>query len=214
VFLVVMGIIFSLIMTSPGGAEASLRFVFGNVFTAFILMIITPLITMRLLAEEQQSGTIELLLTSPVRDWEVVLGKFLASLVLYLAMLLLTGYYVVILKSFGNPDWGPIASTYIGLALLGGSLLSLGLLTSAITQNQIIAAVAGFGLILALLMAQFVADMAKPPLSTFLAQLALFEHYFDFLSGVVDTRDVVYYLSVTVGGLFLTTQVLGMRRWR
>ncbi|MBC7224976.1 MAG: ABC transporter permease subunit, partial [Anaerolineae bacterium] len=86
-FLVVMGIIFSIIMTNPGGAEASLRFVFGNVFTAFILMIITPLITMRLLAEEQRLGTLELLLTSPVRDWEVVLGKFLASLIFYVVML-------------------------------------------------------------------------------------------------------------------------------
>jgi len=214
VFLVVMGIIFSIIMTNPGGAEASLRFVFGNVFTAFILMIITPLITMRLLAEEQRSGTMELLLTAPVRDWEVVLGKFLASLILYLVMLAFTGYYVVILKLYGNPDWGPIMATYIGLLLLGASLLSLGLLTSAMTQNQIVAAVAGFGLILALLMAQFLAELAKPPLSTFLNQLALFQHYFDFLKGVVDTKDVVYYLSVTAAGLFLTTQVLQIRRWR
>ena len=214
VFLVVMGIIFSIIMTNPGGAEASLRYVFGNVFTAFILMIITPLITMRLLAEEQRVGTLELLLTSPVRDWEVVLGKFLASVFLYVVMLALTGYYVVILKLYGNPDWGPIATTYIGLLLLGAALLSLGVLTSAITQNQIIAAVAGFGLILGLLMAQFLAESAKPPLSTFLTELALFQHYFDFLKGVVDTKDVVYYLSVTAAGLFLTTQVLQIRRWR
>jgi len=215
-FLIIMGLIFSLIITSPSpwGAEASLRFVFGNVFTAFILMIITPLLTMRLLAEEQRSGTLELLLTSPVRDWEVVLGKYLAALGLFVGLLVMTIPYPIILKLLDNPDPGPMFSAYLGLLLVGSSLLSLGVFTSTLTRNQIVAAVLGFGLILVLVLAEFLSGYARGPLGNFLSYLGIFNHYFDFLKGIVDTRHVIYYLSVTVAGLFLATRSLETRRWK
>ncbi|HEY64846.1 MAG TPA: ABC transporter permease subunit [Caldilineae bacterium] len=213
-YLVVMGILFSLIVAGQPGAEASLRFVFGNVFSAIILIIIGPLLTMRLLAEEQRSGTIELLLTAPVRDWEVVVGKYLAGYFVFLAMLVPTLVYPLLIERFGDPDHGVFISTYIGLALLGMALLALGLLTSAMTQNQIVAAFLGLGLILVLTFLQFLATIVSGPLAGVLSYLGLFNHFFDFLRGVIDTRDVVYYLSVTAGALFLTTQVLGARRWR
>jgi ABC-2 type transport system permease protein len=214
VFLLVMGIVFSLVLTNPAGAEASLRYTFGNLIAALNLMVITPLITMRLLAEETSRGTIELLLTSPLREWEIVLGKFVASLGLYLVMLALTGFHVLFLTLYGNPDWGTMLSSYLGMALAGSALLSLGLLASALTQNQIIAAVTGFGMILVLLLAQFLANITSPPISTALDQIALFQHYFDFLKGMVDSRHILYYLSLTAAGLFLATQVLRSRRWQ
>ncbi len=213
-YLVVMGLLFSLVVAGRPGAEASLRFVFGNVFSAIILIIVGPLLTMRLLAEEQRSGTIELVLTSPVRDWEVVLGKYLAGLAVFLTMLIPTVIYPVLIDHFGNPDRGVFLTTYIGVILLGMALLSLGLLTSAVTQNQIVAAFLGLGLILLLTFAEFLASVVGDPFSDILSYLGLFSHFFDFLRGIIDTRDVVYYLSVTVGALFLTTQILGTRRWR
>ncbi len=213
-YLVVMGILFSLIVAGRPGAEASLRFVFGNMFSAIILIIVGPLLTMRLLAEEQRSGTIELLLTSPIRDWEVVLGKYLAGCVVFLAMLIPTLVYPLLIERFGNPDHGMFVTTYVGVTLLGMAILALGLLTSAVTQNQIVAAFLGLGLILVLTFTQFLATVVSGPLADVLTYLGLFSHFFDFLRGIIDTRDVVYYLSVTIGALFLTTQILGTRRWR
>ena len=213
-YLVVMGVIFSLIIAARPGAEASLRFVFGNAFSAIILIIVGPLLTMRLLAEEQRSGTIELVLTSPVRDWELVVGKYLAGLTVFLAMLLPTLIYPLLIDRFGNPDRGTFLTTYLGVILLGMALLALGLLTSAMTQNQIVAAFLGLGLILLLTFAEFLASVVGDPFSGILSYLGFFSHFFVFLRGIIDTRDVIYYLSVTVGALFLTTQVLGMRRWR
>ena len=213
-YLVVMGLIFALIVAGQPGAEASLRFVFGNAFSALILIIIGPLLTMRLLAEEQRTGTIELLLTAPVRDWEVVIGKYLASCIVFLAMVAPTGVYPVFIERFGNPDRALFFSTYLGLILLGAAILALGLLTSAVTQNQIIAAFLGLGLTLLMTFTEFLASVVGAPLSSVLSYLGLFHHFFDFLRGIVDTRDLVYYLSVIIGALFLTTQVLTARRWR
>ncbi|MFB0535158.1 MAG: ABC transporter permease [Anaerolineae bacterium] len=212
-FLLVMGILFALFIINPGGAEASMVFFFGSIFSVFFLLLITPLLTMRLLAEEQHSGTIELLLTSPVRDWEVVLGKFLASWMLFAAMLVLTLYYPFLLERFGNPDWGPIASGYLGFLLMGGALLSVGVLTSSLTQNQIVAAFLGVVINLLLLLCLFVSDFAGP-LSGFVSYLSTLTHLIDLIKGVVDTKDVIYYLSVIAVCLFLATRSLETRRWR
>jgi ABC-2 type transport system permease protein len=213
-FLVVMGLLFALVVGSQPGAEASLRFVFGNVFSAIILIILGPLLTMRLLAEEQRSGTIELILTAPVRDWEVVVGKYLAGCVVYLAMLVPTLVYPLLVMRFGNPDPALFFSTYLGLILIGMAILALGVLTSAVTQNQIVAAFLGLALILVLTFSEFLSTAAGEPFAGVLSYLGLFSHFFDFLRGIIDTRDVVYYLSVTVGALFLATQALATRRWR
>ncbi|MCD6290331.1 MAG: ABC transporter permease [Anaerolineae bacterium] len=213
-YLVVMGILFSLIVAGQPGSEASLRFVFGNVFSVIILIIVGPLLTMRLLSEEQRSGTLEILLTAPVRDWEVVVGKYLASCIVFVAMLAPTVVYPLLLERFDNPDHGTFIATYIGVILLGMAILALGLLTSALSQNQIVAAFLGLGLILVLTFVQFLASVTSGILASTLTYLGLLSHFFDFLRGIVDTRDIVYYLSVASGALFITTQLLGTRRWR
>ncbi len=213
-FLVSMGLMFSLVITDPRGTEASLRAVLGNVFCAMVLTITAPLLTMRLLAEEQRSGTMELLLTAPVRDWEVVVGKYLSALTVYAAVLLLTGVYPLILGWIGTPDPLPLLTAYLGLFLLGAALLAIGVFGSSLTQNQIVAAVVSFGIILVLLLLQFASTLLGPAAGQALVYLGVYSHFFDFLRGIVDTKDVLYYLSVVVGFLFLATRVLESRRWR
>lgn len=208
--LAIFGYFFSVVLFLS--KQASLRQLFSSV--TIILVFVMPLLTMRLLAEEHRSGTIELLLTSPVRDWEVVVGKFLAGFALYMLMLVPTLYYALVLEIFGNPDWGPIFTVYLGLLLMGGALLSLGTFTSALTSNQIVAAILGVGLILILWLIPAASQFVNPPLSTILTYMGLSSHFFDFTKGVIDTRDVVFYLSVIAGALFLTTRVLETRRWR
>ena len=137
--------------------EASLSNFFQG--ATFLLIPLAPALTMRLLAEEQKLGTIELLLTSPVRDWEVILGKYLASLVFLLFLLSLTSYYVILLLVFATPDPGPIYSGYLGLVLYGMAALAVGILTSTLTSNQIIAAVVGIGILVVLYATSFIGDV-------------------------------------------------------
>ncbi len=211
-FLLISGVLFSLILNST--MDASLRGTFSNI--TFIMILIAPVLTMKLLAEEQRMGTLELLLTSPVHDWEVVVGKFLGSLILFAVMLLApTLLYVVLLAAFGNPDYGPILSGYLGVLLLGGAFLSIGVLSSSLTQNQV---VAGFvGIVLLLLM--WISDalsriVGGGALGDALTYLSITRHYDDFLRGVIDTQNIIYPLSVIAVALFIATQVLQTRRWR
>lgn len=214
IYLGVMGILFSVLVAGRPGAEASLRYMFGNAFSALILVISGPLITMRQIAEEKRSGTIELLLTAPVRVWEVVLGKYLAVCAVYAIMLAATAIYPFWLTRFGRPDTGVLLTTYLGAWLLGMAVLALGLLTSALTQSQALAAFLGIGLGLVLTFGETVARAFPSPVASALASLGLFSHFFDFLRGVIDTRDLVYYLSVIACALFLTVRALEARRWR
>jgi ABC-2 type transport system permease protein len=209
-FLAIMGFFFSLIVYYT--REASLRGVFANM--AVTLLFVTPALTMRLLAEEQRSGTIELLLTLPVRDWEVVLGKFLAGLGVYGVMLALTVYYPLLMISLGNPDRGAIIGGYVGLALLGATFLSIGLFTSSLSRNQVVAALLAFGAMLILWLVDVAGSLFGPPVGDVVAYLSMSAHYFDFLRGIVDTKDVIFYLSATAGFLFLSVQMLQLRRWR
>jgi ABC-2 type transport system permease protein len=209
-FLVIAGYFFYFILYYS--QEATLRYLFNNLTT--ILLFVAPILSMRLLAEEQRSGTIELLLTAPVRDWEVVLGKWAAALAFWLVMLLPTLLYPFFLSRFGDPDWFPIITGYLGIILLGGVLLALGTLTSALTQNQVVAAVLGIGLTILLWLIGAAGDFAGSSLSGFFQYLALSTHFYDLTRGVVDTKNLIYYLSVIVAALFLATRVLESRRWR
>ncbi|MFQ5860378.1 MAG: ABC transporter permease [Dehalococcoidia bacterium] len=179
-----------------------------------ILIFLAPVMTMRLLSEEQKLGTLELLLTAPIRDWEVVLGKFLASLAFLLSALALTLYYVVLIYFFGDPDSGIIFSGYLGLIFYGATALSVGLLTSSFTSNQIVAAVVGFSILLLLTVTDLAANVVSGPVATFLRQLSLTAHFDDFSRGVIDVGNVVYYVSVILVFLFLTIRSLETRRWR
>ena len=181
---------------------------------SFILILLAPAMTMRLLAEEQKLGSLELLLTSPVRDWEVVLGKFLASIVFFLATLSLTLYYVLLLYAFGDPDSGPVWSGYLGVILYGSAALSIGLLASSITNNQIIALVVGFGILLILTLLEQASELVDGVGATALSHASMGSHLDDFSRGIVDSRHIVYYITVIIVFLFLTIRSLESRRWR
>ncbi len=182
--------------------------------TPFLLILLAPAMTMRLLAEEQKLGTIELLLTSPVRDWEVVLGKFAASFVFFVATMSLTLYYVVLLYAFGDPDSGPIWSGYLGLILYGSTALSIGLLASSLTNNQIVSLVVGLGILLVLTLIEQASRLLDGVWATLLSQIGLTTHLEDFYRGVIDTTHIVYYITFTMVFLFLTVRSLETRRWR
>lgn len=210
VFLLISGYLFSLILIQT--QQASMDGLFFNV--TVVLIFIAPLLTMRLLADEQKTGTLEILLTAPVRDWEVVLGKYMAAMGLFLLMLVATLYYPFILwRIGGNPDWGPILSGYLGLILLSSAMIAIGTLTSAVTENQIVAAVLGFGVLLLLWLIEAARNVA-PGAGEIFAYLALPAHYDDFATGAINLDDVVYYLSMTIGSLFLATRILETRRYR
>ncbi len=181
---------------------------------SFILILLAPAMTMRLMAEEQKLGTIELLLTSPVKDWEVVLGKFMASLAFFIGTLALTLYYVILLYAFGSPDSGPVWSGYLGLILYGATALSIGLLASSLTSNQIVALVVGFGVLLILNLVSQLSTLVDGATATVFTEIGLNTHLDDFSRGVVDSRHIVYYLTVTAVFLFLAVRSLETRRWR
>jgi ABC-2 type transport system permease protein len=209
-FLVISGYIFSVILITS--QQAALEGLFFNINV--ILLFITPLLTMRLLAEEQRSGTIEILLTAPVRDWEVVLGKFLAALGLFGVILLITLLYPLMMVWLGgNPDFGPIISGYVGMLLLASAMLSIGTMASAVTENQIVAAVLAFAILLLLWLIGAASNVVAGAAEV-LEALALPGRFDDFARGAINLEDVVYYLSLTIGALFIATRVLETRRYR
>src|SRR3972149_6520090 len=153
-----------------------------------------PLLTMRLFSEEKKSGTIELLLTYPVTDMQVLLGKFLSCMAVFAIMIVLTALYPVLLIVFGQPETGPILTGYIGLFFVGASFVSLGIFASSLTENQIIAATVAFGLLLLFWMISFSASLAGPIVGDILSYISMTTHLEGFAKGVIDTEDVVYYL--------------------
>jgi ABC-2 type transport system permease protein len=181
-----------------------------SVVTLFVL----PMITMRTYSEEKRSGTIELLLTSPVSDLEIILGKFLGALGLYALMLLITVPTITLLFWYGDPDWKPVVTSYLGLLLLGGSFISYGLFISSLTKNQIVAGVLTFCTLLMLLLVSWMQDFVGPVGQSVISALAVFEHFEDFSKGVIDTKHLVYYASVITFGLFLTAKSVDSERWR
>ena len=181
---------------------------------SMLLLLFSAVLTMRLIAEEKKLGTWELLLTAPVRDSEVVLGKFLASLALLSGMLLLTLYYPLLLWVFGDPDGGPIFTSYVGLFLLGSAVLSVGLFASSVTSNQIVAAVVAGGILAALWFTGMAAGYAPEAVSKIISYLSLSGYFPGFMRGIIDTRAIVYYLSVTALFLFLAVRSLEAGRWR
>ena len=173
-----------------------------------------PMITMRLFAEEKRMGTIELLATSPVRDIEVILGKWLSALILYAVLLLFTAINFAFLFKYGNPDWKPLAIGYLGLLLQAGGLLAVGTFISTLTRNQIIAGAATFGACLLLWVLEWVAGYETAAWAKVLAYFSVITHFESFAKGVVDLKDAVYYLSLIFLGLFLTSRSMESLRWR
>ena len=179
-----------------------------------VLVILVPVITMRSFAEEKRSGTYELLMTSPLSITEIVAGKFLGALGFLIVMIGLTGIYPLILLMYGNPEMGVIAAGYLGLLLLAIAFLTVGLLTSSFTENQIIAAVSCLVLLLLLYVISWPAETAGPVLGAVLKYVSLTEHFGEMVKGILDTKDLVYFGSVILLALFLTQRSVESVRWR
>ncbi|MFH1382762.1 MAG: ABC transporter permease [Chloroflexota bacterium] len=193
--------------------ETSIRGFLGSGLFAILFLVLAAVLTMRLIAEEKKLGTIELLRTAPVSDSEVVVGKFLGSLGILLVMLALTLFYPILLVAFGDPDLGPIAAGYLGLLLLGGASLAVGVFASSLTSNQIVAAVVGGGILIGLWLVDNAAGFLPQSIANVLNYVS-FSHYFtDFALGIIDTRAIVYYLSITALFLFLAIRSLENSRW-
>lgn len=194
--------------------QASMRGFFG--ILPWLLLFFVPAATMRLWAEEKKLGTIELLMTLPVKDHEVVLGKFLASFFFLTVTLALTFSLPILISVLGDPDGGAIWGGYIGAVLLGASFLAIGLFVSSLTENQIVAFIIGITLIFAFFIVseEFVLYNAPRPLVPILKFLGLGAHYDSIGRGVIDSRDVIYYLSVIGFFLFLNVRSIESRKWK
>ncbi len=192
--------------------EQMIRPLFLN--ASVLLLFLLPMITMRTYAEEKRSGTIELLLTAPLTDFQIIMGKFLGAMAVYAAMLGVTIVHLGVLFAFGTPEWIPIATGYLGLLLMGACFISVGLLISSFTRNQIVAGTITFAVFLLLWVINWVGPLTGPRMSPVLDYLSITSHLDDFTRGVVDTKHVVYYVSFIAFGLFLTARSVDTERWR
>jgi gliding motility-associated transport system permease protein len=198
-----------------GAANINQQMVRGVLLnSSVIILFVMPMITMRTYSEEKRSGTIELLLTSPLTDLQIILGKFFGALGLYVSMLLVTVLYMGILFVYGNPEWRPIVAGYLGLLLLGGCFISAGLLISSMTKNQIVAGIVTFAVFLMLWVIGWIGESSGPTTQAIVSYLSITEHFDDFARGIIDTKHVIYYLSFITFGLFLTAKSVDSERWR
>ena len=211
----------SMYSSFQGGREAMQRLNLNEFVIApllhnlsVVLVILVPMITMRSFAEEKRAGTYELLLTSPVATWEIVLGKFFGAVAFIFVMVGLTGVYGLILSAYGNPEFGIMAAGYLGLFLLSVTFVTIGLFASSLTENQIIAAVAGLVMLLLLYVIAWPADTAGETMGGILRYVSVTEHFGDMVKGVVDTKSLVYFASMIIGWIFLTERSVESIRWR
>jgi ABC-2 type transport system permease protein len=179
-----------------------------------LFLFIIPAISMRLLAEEQRTGTVELLLTNPVQEWEIVVGKFLAAIMLLLVMLALTLLYPIFLFVFGNPDRGPILTGYLGVFLQAAAFMAVGLWASSLTQNQIVAAIVAFGALLLLWLSDNLGQFLGGTIGSIVSYASVINHFQQFPQGVINSQDVIYYVTLVAAGLVLSTLSLQARRFR
>lgn len=183
-------------------------------FAGTIILFLVPMITMRLFAEEKRTGTIELLLTSPVKDREIILGKWLGAMLLYLCVLFMSAINIALLFAWGKPDFKPVLVAYLGLILQGGALLAIGALISTMTRNQIIAGIATFFISLLLWLLSWFTAYDTSAFAQVINYLSIVTHFENFGKGVLDSKDVIFYLSMIFLALFLTSRSLESLRWR
>jgi ABC-2 type transport system permease protein len=226
-FLVIFGLMYGAIVDffakqsvgmMPGGPQSAninqqlIRPLFLNMSVVFLFVL--PLVTMRSYSEEKRSGTIELLLTSPVTDLQIILGKFAGAFFLYLVILAATLVHMGLLFLYGNPDWRPVATGYLGMLLFGAAFIAMGLFISSMTSSQVIAGIGTFALALVLWIIDWLSSAFGPTGQAVLTYLSMTEHLDDFVKGVIDTKHIVYYLSLAAFGLFLTARSVDTERWR
>jgi ABC-2 type transport system permease protein len=209
-FLALAGYLFALILAN--GRQATLTGLVQNVSVLFLFLM--PAIGARLLAEEQRTGTIELLLTNPVQEWQVVTGKFLASIMLVLVMLGLTLLFPLFLYVFGSPDSGPIITGYVGILLQAAAFLAVSLFASSLTQNQIVAYIIAFAMLLVLWLSDNLGQFLGGAVGSIVSYTSVINHFQSFPQGVIQTNDVIYYVTLIVAGIVLSTLSLQSRRYR
>lgn len=209
VYLVILGWFFTSNLFIAG--QATLRTVFE--MTPFLLLFFAPAMTMRLISEERKTGTLELLSTKPLREYEIIVGKFLAALALYFFTLLPTLVYFVTVSMIGTLDVGAVICGYIGLLLVGSVFLAISLFGSSITENQVVAFIVSFLIIFALFMLDKVLIYVPSSLASIFEYLSVDYHFSNIARGVIDTRDLIYYMSAVGFSLFLGTVVLQKRKW-
>ena len=210
-FLLIVGYLFWVILIASKAASLEPMLYNG----AFLLLIASPVLTMRLVSEEKKNKTIELLLTSPISPAEIICGKFLASMVLYIILFVLTIQYPIIISHYSNNfDLGPVYCGYIGLILLGASFISVGLFASTISENQIVAAMTSFGILILFWIFGWAKAAMDNEFGQMLGNLSLFDRYADFLRGILDTGNIIFFVIFTMIWLFLATRVLESDRWR
>lgn len=185
--------------------------VFGNMI--FVFMFISPILTMRLLSEEMKNGTDQLLMTSPLTVTDMVLGKFFASLTVFALSLVISLIYPLYLKIYSTPDFGPILTGYIGMFLMGAAFLAIGIFASSLSENQLIAGVIGFSLLLLFWIISWLGDIFQGIAKTIVENLSLLQRFNNFQNGVLSLNDMVFYLSVIIFFIFLTIMVVDKRRW-
>jgi ABC-2 type transport system permease protein len=179
-----------------------------------MILFVMPMVTMRTYSEEKRSGTIELLLTAPLTDFQIIMGKFLGAMALYAVMLAVTTIHIALLFVYGHPEVKPILTAYLGLFLLGGCFISMGLLISSLTKNQIVAGMVTFAVFLLLWIITWIGSFSGPTVDALTQYLSIIDHLDDFSKGVVDTKHLIYYLSFITFGLFLTAKSVDSERWR
>jgi ABC-2 type transport system permease protein len=192
--------------------DGVLRPLFGDM--SVIMLLVMPMLTMRLFSEEKKAGTAELLFTYPIRDWEIILGKFAACVTIFTLMLAITLIYPYMMLKYGKPEAGPIISGYIGLFLMGVAFIALGTFASSLTENQIVASIATFGGLLLFWVVGWSSELVHGKTGELLSHLSIIEHFQNFAKGVVETKDIVYYLSFAFFFLFLTLRSIESKRWR
>lgn len=210
VFLLITGWFFTTNFFLVG--QADMRVAFGII--PFVFIFITPAITMRLISEERKSGTIELLVTMPITDAEVIVGKYLAALGLLVAMLVPTVVYTIIVAILGDIDMGPVIGGYMGLALMGAGYLAIGTFGSSMTENQVVAYITSWLMVFAFFLMDKMLFILPNWLVTPVEYLSIEYHFQNISRGVIDSRDLIYYLSLVVLTLMLASRSLAARRWR
>ena len=192
--------------------ETVVRPLFGSI--SIIMLLMTPLLTMRLFAEEKKSGTIELLLTFPINDIDITLGKYLACFSVLMTMLLLTATYPILLIVLGDPEIKPILTGYLGLVFMGAAFVALGIFSSSLTENQIVSASISFGMLFFFWLISYSVQLVSAGLGKFLGYLSINTHIESLSKGVLDSEDIIYYLCFIIMFLFLTLRSLEANRWR
>jgi ABC-2 type transport system permease protein len=225
-FLAMVAMIFLLGVRVPGmgvdvepvfrsGADSSLRPLFDVL--AYGLIVVVPLLTMRLVSEEFRSGTIECLMTAPVTDGDVILGKFLGAMGLYLVLLATTFAFCLLVAVFGQPDWGVMLTGYLGMLLLGSAYVAVGVFTSTLTRHQLVAGLLGIAILTFFTLGMYLLVLVLPPTTALVrtaSQMNMISYFGDFSKGIFDTTGVVFFVTVTAFFLFLSVRVLESRRWR